>query len=115
MRTEQFNEILNEQITTVVRMLGTKREEYAGDKDVLHNFKQAAHMTGETIEQALAGMMVKHTVSVYDMVESGEQYSLEVWNEKITDHINYLILLRAALIENVEHPELDETNPSTGA
>ena len=45
-------------------------------------------------------MMAKHTTSVYDMVESGKPYSLELWDEKITDHINYLILLRAALIDN---------------
>ena len=32
---------------------------------------------------------------------------MAVWDEKITDHINYLILLRAALVEDVEQSELD--------
>lgn len=45
-------------------------------------------------------MMVKHTVSIYDMVERGEQFPLEIWGEKITDHLNYLILLKAVLIED---------------
>ena len=52
-------------------------------------------------------MMVKHTVSIFDMVESGKPFDLALWDEKITDHINYLILIRAALVENAEHPELD--------
>jgi hypothetical protein len=44
-------------------------------------------------------MMAKHTVSIYDMCNSGKEYSIDMWNEKITDSINYLLLLRA-LIED---------------
>lgn len=51
--------------------------------------------------QAISGMMAKHTVSIYDMVESGKPFELAQWDEKITDHICYLILLRAALVENI--------------
>ena len=46
-------------------------------------------------------MMAKHTVSVYDMCNIGDNYPLELWSEKITDSINYLILLRA-LVEEKE-------------
>ena len=50
--------------------------------------------------KALAGMMVKHTVSIYDMINNPDTtYDMDVWNEKITDHINYLLLLRAVVIE----------------
>ena len=45
-------------------------------------------------------MMAKHTVSVYDMCESGEQYPVELWQEKITDSINYLLLLNAMVRED---------------
>jgi len=45
-------------------------------------------------------MMAKHTVSIYDMCGSGEIYDIAKWDEKITDHINYLLLLRA-LVEDV--------------
>lgn len=43
--------------------------------------------------------MAKHTVSVYDMAESGQLYPIELWQEKITDHINYLFLLNAIVRE----------------
>ena len=46
--------------------------------------------------------MAKHTVSVYDMLrglEEGKSYPLELWDEKIGDSINYLLLLAAAVRE----------------
>ena len=47
-------------------------------------------------------MMSKHTVSVYDMIrglESGEEYPLDMWDEKIGNSINYLLLLAALVRE----------------
>jgi hypothetical protein len=99
MDLDQFTGILDTQLQRVRDVLVAKRDEYA-NTDVLANFRKSAHMRGVGMPQALTGMMVKHTTSIYDMVESGKPYSLEVWDEKITDHINYLILLRATLIEN---------------
>ena len=54
-------------------------------------------------ETALAGMMCKYTVSVYDMlkgVEEGKHYPVELWDEKIGDSINYLLLLAAMIRED---------------
>lgn len=99
MQASEFNELLEAELNRVQSMLGSKAEEYASDRDRLHNFKQAAHLEGRTEEQALAGMMVKHTVSIYDMIETGEHYPLDKWAEKITDHVNYLLLLKAIVTE----------------
>lgn len=95
-----FRALLEEQIETCKRVLGAKSDEY-GPTDRLHNFRVAAGMECITMEQALAGMMAKHTISVYDMCrESGEkEFPIELWQEKITDHINYLLLLNAAVRE----------------
>ncbi len=101
MNAEQFNTVLNEQIDTIKGILQSKAKEYATD-DRLHNFKVAAEIQNCTPEQALAGMMAKHTISVYDMINSGGDYSVEQWSEKITDHINYLILLKALVKERQE-------------
>lgn len=98
MNNDQFTDILDAQVKRVRDVLVAKRDEYA-NQDVLANFRKSAHLRGVTMPQAIVGMMVKHTVSIYDMAESGTPYSLEVWDEKITDHINYLILLRATLVE----------------
>ena len=79
-----------------------KADEYATD-DRLHNFKVAAELQNCTPIKALAGMMCKHTVSVYDLVndvENGKTVPIELWNEKIGDSINYLLLLTALIEEN---------------
>ena len=98
MTAHTFKGILDYYLKRSEEVLGVKAEEYATE-DRLHNFKVAAEVQGTTPVKALGGMMAKHTVSIYDMIESPQAYPRAVWEEKITDHINYLILL-AALIED---------------
>ena len=98
MTTTDFERIFEEQVERSRSVLISKAKEYATE-DRLHNFKVAAALEGKTPEQALAGMMAKHTVSVYDMASSGLVYPIELWQEKITDHINYLFLLNAIVRE----------------
>ena len=105
MNTEDFNKIIHEQIDRCENTLCKKADEYAANDDRLHNFKVAAGLQDCLPTTALAGMMAKHTVSVYDMLrglEEGKSYPLELWDEKITDSINYLLLLLAAVRENYE-------------
>ncbi len=85
--------IFDEQIQLCADILKSKAREYSTDEDRLHNFKLAAALQECSMRQALAGIMVKHTVSIYDMCRSDETLSLELWTEKITDHLNYLLLL----------------------
>lgn len=49
-------------------------------------------------------MMAKHIVSLYDMCfAEGISYSLDTWNEKITDSLNYLFLLKAIVKEEHDY------------
>ena len=101
MKSERFQKVLEETLDKCVKTLGVKSNEYATE-DRLHNFKIAAEIQNCTPMTALAGMMAKHTVSVYDLIgkaERGEAVPLELWDEKIGDHINYLILLSAMVRE----------------
>ena len=105
MNTETFNKIIREQIERCENTLCEKADEYATD-DRLHNFKVAAGIQNCLPTTALGGMMAKHTVSVYDMIrglEEGKAYPIELWNEKIGDSINYLLLLAAAVREDEEN------------
>ena len=81
--------------------LQKKKKEYTGDsQDRLIAFKVAAAMQGCSSERALAGMMAKHIVSLYDMCYAdNEEFDVAVWDEKITDSLNYLFLLRAIVEE----------------
>ena len=102
MKAEQFENIINNRIETCKSVLCSKAEEYATD-DRLHNFKVAGELQKCTPVKALGGMMAKHTVSVYDLIddyEQGKTISQEMWAEKIGDSINYLLLLTALLEED---------------
>lgn len=101
MNTETFNKIIHEQIERCENTLCKKAEEYATE-DRLHNFKVAATIQNCLPTTALGGMMAKHTVSVFDMLtelEKGNSFPIELWNEKIGDSINYLLLLAALIRE----------------
>lgn len=111
MKNEQFNEIVKDQLDRVEAMLIQKGAEYATDRDRLHNFKQAAALQNLSPHDALGGMMIKHTVSIYDMIgDNTGTHSMEKWDEKITDHITYLVLLKA-VIEEEEAERIEALHP----
>lgn len=125
MTTTMFEAIINAQFEKCKDVLIEKAKQYAGEGDRLHNFRCAAGMQCCSAKEALAGMMAKHTISIYDMCRDGKHHSEELWNEKITDHINYLLLLRAIVTEDELHnneemmdfnldPYIPEIDPKTG-
>lgn len=101
MRHEEFAEILEQQLARVSAVLGVKTKEYATE-DQLHNIRMSATLQGESMAEAVAGMMVKHTISIFTMVKDGKPHPEAKWDEKITDHIVWLVLLKAALIEDAK-------------
>jgi hypothetical protein len=105
MNTSTFNQIVEEQLKRSTDVLVNKAKEYATE-DRLHNFKIAAGLQRTNPKQALAGFMAKHVVSIYDMIMSGGDYPVNMWNEKITDNINYLLLLRALVEEDEEYKNI---------
>lgn len=113
MNREFFEEIFDDQFTRSREILLNKATEYATDDDRLHNFQVAANLTGKSPMQALGGFMAKHTVSIYDMIRDSSETSFSdaKWDEKITDHINYLILLRAMVYDRPSN--ISRTNSIT--
>lgn len=82
-------------------ILQKKTKEYTGDDtDRLGAFKAAATLQHTTPERALAGMLAKHIVSLYDMCfAENTRFDMSTWDEKITDSLNYLFLLKAIVKE----------------
>lgn len=97
MTTPEFNKVVEDQLDRIKNVLIKKQAEYNLDEDRLSVFKHAASLSEETPEQALYGFMLKHIISVTDLINSKGTYSEELWNEKITDICNYLILLQGLL------------------
>jgi hypothetical protein len=101
MKNEELEKIVDERIGKIRDLLVKKGAEYArGDR--LSNFKKAGAGQGCTPERALIGMMDKHRVSIYDLVDDLEEGLIApqgVWDEKIGDNIVYLFLLEALVRE----------------
>jgi hypothetical protein len=99
MTNDKFEDVVVRQLAHCHDLLVIKGKEYSLEEDRLIAFKRAAALQGETVKQALCGMLAKHVVSVYDMCMSDYEFAEERWDEKITDTINYLPILKAAIKE----------------
>lgn len=99
MTREDFLLLLDSTLDRIKSVERRKCGEYVAidEPDRLAHFKEIGAITGQPPHQALRGMMVKHTKSIYDMlkIQTMNTYSSDVWREKIDDHIMYLILLLA--------------------
>lgn len=102
---ELFAEVLAKQLTQTETVLGNKGKEYSKGADRFSNFKDAARIEQTTPEKALLGMMVKHEVSVRDIVDSIEARlpTEAVLDEKIGDWVAYLILLKGLITERIKN------------
>ena len=111
MNAKDFDKIVAARMAWCNKTLCAKGDEYARDGDRLWNFKAAGRKRNCHPAEALAGMMVKHTVSVDDIIDGlakGIVPPKELVAEKIGDSIDYLLLLEG-LIEEArrEVPEMN--------
>ncbi len=111
MTTEEFNLLVHTRCEKIQRVLATKAAEYArGDR--LSNFKRAAAVVSSTPERALLGMMLKHWVSILDLIndlDTIRPIDSAIWDEKIGDSINYLILLEGLVGERIDVSVMRDT------
>ena len=97
MKTQDFNNLVEEQFGICRAILETKGKEYApDDSDRLSAFKTAGSVLHRTPIQALGGQMSKHTISLFEMIENNCTDN-DLWLEKLTDQINYLLLLKGLI------------------
>lgn len=99
MTSDKFNEVVQEEIKNIENTLIRKQAEYNLDDDRLGFFKHNAAFLGRTPEETLWAMASKHFISLTDMVNSDNKFSEALFDEKITDAINYLILLKGLVLD----------------
>ena len=96
MTVEEFNKGVEDELHRIEKVLVKKQQEYNLDVDRLSVFKTGAAMSGDSPEKVLYGFLLKHLISLRDMIiatDRGEKFSEDLWHEKLTDIHNYLILL----------------------
>jgi hypothetical protein len=106
MDSKRFEEIAKIRVAECLELMEVvKGLEYSRGGDRLSNFKRAGELQHVTPEVALLGMMSKHLVSIIDIIydiDKGIPFSLPQLQEKITDTINYFLLLEGLVEERCE-------------
>ena len=105
MTTDELKVVFEEQVQRCRELLLKKGKEYTpNESDRFSSFKTAASLQHTSEDNALLGMLSTHIVSLYDMSFLGtEHYNMEVWDEKITDSLNYLFILSAIIREEKQN------------
>ena len=109
MTPERFDQVVKMMQDHCWKTLCGKGEEYGKNTDRLHNFKRASEKRKEffpTPEVALLGMDLKHDVSIDDIIRdviAGKLPTMDILVEKFGDHINYIYLLMALIVERMDN------------
>lgn len=109
MTHREFNAVVQRMLLHCEETLCSKAAEYATDEERFINFIEAlptlrARWPDAKVEDAALCFMLKHFVSIVDCIRKlpphgKSSVSSAVWDEKIGDMINYLIIIRGMVHE----------------
>ena len=99
MDKQQFDKTTNQQMIHCLWLLEEKAKEYVHSEDRLEHFKSSAELQDINPKEALWGMVLKHITSLGGMCRNNNA-DKDLWIEKISDTINYMLLLRALVEED---------------
>jgi hypothetical protein len=104
MNKDEFDLVVEENISQMRASLQAKGAEYCKGQDRLQNFKDTALMNGCTPEQALWGFVSKHIIALKDFIQSPGMQNIpySFWSEKLGDIRNYMVLLDALITERTK-------------
>lgn len=106
MTEERFEEVIEETLASIKNTLIEKGREYRRNNDPFHNFNEGAKRSGLIREKVLDGMLLKHEISIADIVNDiviGKLPSISTINEKFGDNLIYLLLKKASIIDRIEN------------
>lgn len=96
----EFDTLVRQRCEALITTLSVKGREYRRNNNEFHNFEKGGQITGQSREKVLIGFMLKHLISVMDIVDDldkGIEPSPSAVDEKVGDLIVYLTILEAML------------------
>lgn len=107
MEQKDFLKCIEDTLTQCRSVLAGKGAEYAGSEDRLANFKRGANLTGATPLQVAFIYASKHYDSIASFVAKTARKEPVTLSEpiegRLTDLINYCLLMRAIIQEARSH------------
>jgi hypothetical protein len=104
MTEDEFDEVIDKTLNKARDILIVKGKEYRRNGNPFHNFDEGARMRGMLREKVLDGFVLKHEISVNDMVndiDKGILPSKEVVEEKFGDILVYLLIKKASILDRI--------------
>ena len=108
MTEERFDQIVDKTLDRIKETLIIKGKEYRRNNNPFHNFDEGSKRTGLIREKVLDGMLLKHEISISDIIndlEKGILPNIDTVEEKFNDNLIYLILKKASIIDKIEQDE----------
>lgn len=103
-KSNDFDKVIEDTLSQIKKTLLVKGKEYRRNGNVYHNFEEGSKITGLSREKVLRGFLLKHEISITDMIndlDNGILPSAEKVNEKFNDNIIYLLIQKAMLIDRI--------------
>lgn len=105
MTYNDFDEIVEDQLTTIKNMLVSKGKEYVDREkgERLANFIEAGKIAGITPAEALDGFLLKHKESyqrIVNNVKNNKVIDGRKFKEVFNDYLNYLILQKCVILDS---------------
>lgn len=95
MKQKDFESLVNHRLEKCKEILGIKGVVYASKSNRLKNFYDGASFNECTPKQYAQMLVTKHLVAIKDHIVNNQSMSEDFIEEKITDVINYMLLIEA--------------------
>jgi hypothetical protein len=108
MNSERFNELRKEILKRSINIADSKTKDYTrGNVDVLKHFKDGGERFDVPTMKYLAFGMSKQLDAIMNYIKTGGQHESEPIEQRISDAINYMILLEALIEDSKDEDESD--------
>lgn len=94
------DQVMRDRLMNTNNILLVKGKEYVRGSDRHHNFRRAGEMERTNMPRALHGMLQKHIVNYYDMlddIDKGIVHSDAMINERFGDIVTYFVLQESCI------------------
>jgi hypothetical protein len=95
MEQKKFDAVVNSRFEYCKEILGVKGSVYASKKNRLKNFYDGASLNECTPKQYAFMLMTKHLVALKDYIREDRKMEEDFIDEKVSDIINYAVLIEA--------------------
>lgn len=106
LKEQEFEKRVNDTLKKLKLLLITKGKEYRRENNPFHNFERGSLMTNETREKVLKGFMLKHIISVDDMVDDLDKKILPQEaqvEEKFNDILVYYLIQKCMILDRLDN------------